>query len=82
MNGVHKILMLCGAAAVALTLGGCSKTSGAGASDPAAVQTAIKADEKKYELLQNVINEMFPDSKVHLALVADKLHDRAFARRS
>ena len=48
MNGVHKILMLCGAAAVALTLGGCSKTGGAGASDPAAVQTALKADEKKW----------------------------------
>lgn len=33
----------------------------------------IKADEAKYELLQNVINEMFPDSKVYLVLVADKL---------
>src|SRR5438105_4948085 len=48
MNGVHKILMLCGATAVALTLGGCSKTGGAGASDPAAVQAALKADEKKW----------------------------------
>jgi pilus assembly protein CpaC len=33
----------------------------------------IKADEAKYELLQNVINEMFPNSKVYLVLVADKL---------
>ena len=48
MNGVHKIVMLCGAAAVALTLGGCGKTGGAGASDPGAVQTALKADEKKW----------------------------------
>ena len=48
MNGVQKILMLCGAAAVALTLGGCGKTSGAGASDPAAVQAALKVDEKKW----------------------------------
>jgi pilus assembly protein CpaC len=42
----------------------------------------IKADENKYELLQNVINEMFPDSKVHLVLVADKLLVKGQAKDS
>jgi pilus assembly protein CpaC len=42
----------------------------------------IKADENKYELLQNVINEMFPDSKVYLVLVADKLIVKGQARDS
>jgi pilus assembly protein CpaC len=40
----------------------------------------IKADEAKYELLQNVINEMFPNSKVYLVLVADKLLVKGQAR--
>jgi pilus assembly protein CpaC len=42
----------------------------------------IKADENKYELLQNVINEMFPDSKIHLVLVADKLLVKGQAKDS
>lgn len=42
----------------------------------------IKADENKYELLQNVINEMFPDSKVYLVLVADKLLVKGQAKDS
>lgn len=48
MTGIHKASMLIGAAAVALTLGGCNKTGAAGASDAATVQSAIKADEKKW----------------------------------
>jgi pilus assembly protein CpaC len=42
----------------------------------------IKADESKYELLQNVINEMFPDSKVFLVIVADKLLVKGQAKDS
>jgi pilus assembly protein CpaC len=42
----------------------------------------IKADENKYELLQNVINEMFPDSKIFLVLVADKLLVKGQAKDS
>jgi pilus assembly protein CpaC len=42
----------------------------------------IKQDENKYELLQNVINEMFPDSKVHLVLIADKLLVKGQAKDS
>jgi pilus assembly protein CpaC len=42
----------------------------------------IKQDEDKYQLLENVINEMFPDSKVHLVLVADKLLVKGQAKDS
>src|SRR5437868_13537232 len=49
MTLVHKALLLGGAAAFALALGGCqAKTGGAGASDASAVQNALKADEKKW----------------------------------
>lgn len=34
---------------------------------------AVQAEEDKYKLLEDVINEMFPDSKIHLLIVADKL---------
>jgi len=43
---------------------------------------AIAAQEEKYKLLENVINEMFPDSKVYLVLVADKLLVKGQARDS
>jgi pilus assembly protein CpaC len=43
---------------------------------------AIKVEEEKYKLLENVINEMFPDSKVYLVLVADKLLVKGQARDS
>ena len=42
----------------------------------------IKRDEDKYVLLENVINEMFPDSKIHLVIVADKLLVKGQARDS
>jgi pilus assembly protein CpaC len=42
----------------------------------------VKADEDKYQLLENVINEMFPDSKVHLVIVADKLLVKGQAKDS
>jgi pilus assembly protein CpaC len=42
----------------------------------------VKADESKYQLLENVINEMFPDSKVHLVIVADKLLVKGQAKDS
>ena len=42
----------------------------------------VKADEDKYQLLENVINEMFPDSKIHLVLVADKLLVKGQAKDS
>ena len=41
---------------------------------------AIAVQEEKYKLLENVINEMFPDSKVYLVLVADKLLVKGQAR--
>jgi uncharacterized protein (TIGR02246 family) len=47
MTRIHKALLLAGAAAFVLTIGGCMKKS-AGASDAGAVQSAIKADEKKW----------------------------------
>jgi pilus assembly protein CpaC len=34
---------------------------------------AVKSEEDKYKLLEDVINEMFPDSKIHLLIVANKL---------
>lgn len=43
---------------------------------------AIAVQEEKYKLLENVINEMFPDSKVYLVLVADKLLVKGQARDS
>jgi pilus assembly protein CpaC len=48
--------------------------------EPDAAQ--IKQDEDKYKLLENVINEMFPDSKVYLVLVADKLLVKGQAKDS
>ena len=42
----------------------------------------VKADEDKYQLLENVINEMFPDSKIHLVIVADKLLVKGQAKDS
>ena len=42
----------------------------------------IQVQEEKYKLLENVINEMFPDSKVYLVLVADKLLVKGQARDS
>ena len=42
----------------------------------------IKKEEEKYLLLEDVINEMFPDSKVKLSLVADKLIVRGQAKDS
>jgi pilus assembly protein CpaC len=43
---------------------------------------AMAVEEEKYKLLENVINEMFPDSKVYLVLVADKLLVKGQARDS
>jgi uncharacterized protein (TIGR02246 family) len=58
MTLVHKALLLGGAAAFALALGGCTaKTGGAGATDVSAVQTALKADEKKW-------NDQFKDKNL------------------
>lgn len=45
MKPTHGSFMLVGAAAVALTIGGCQKQA---AADPDAVKSAIKADEKKW----------------------------------
>jgi pilus assembly protein CpaC len=42
----------------------------------------VKKDEEKYKLLEDVINEMFPDSKVYLVIVADKLLVKGQARDS
>jgi pilus assembly protein CpaC len=42
----------------------------------------VEQEEEKYKLLENVINEMFPDSKVYLVLVADKLLVKGQARDS
>ena len=38
--------------------------------------------EDKYQLLEDVINEMFPDSKIHLVIVADKLLVKGQAKDS
>ncbi len=48
MTGIRKSIALAGAAAIALGTSGCNKVAGAGASDAGAVQSAIKADEKKW----------------------------------
>jgi uncharacterized protein (TIGR02246 family) len=45
MTVTHRSSALLGAAALALTIGGCQKSASA---DTAAIQTAIKADEKKW----------------------------------
>jgi pilus assembly protein CpaC len=42
----------------------------------------IKKEEEKYLLLEDVLNEMFPDSKIKLSLVADKLIVRGQAKDS
>jgi pilus assembly protein CpaC len=42
----------------------------------------IKKEEEKYLLLEDVLNEMFPDSKVKLSIVADKLIVRGQAKDS
>jgi pilus assembly protein CpaC len=42
----------------------------------------VKIDEEKYQLLEDMLNEMFPDSKVHLQLIANKLVVRGQARDS
>jgi uncharacterized protein (TIGR02246 family) len=47
MRNSFSIAML-GTAAVALTLGACTKSDGAGASNPDSVKQAIKADESKW----------------------------------
>ena len=46
MTGIHKFIALAGAAAIALTTGACNNVPGA--SDAGAVQSALKADEKKW----------------------------------
>jgi uncharacterized protein (TIGR02246 family) len=48
MTGIHKFIALAGVAAIALTTSGCNKAGGTGASDASAVQSAVKADEKKW----------------------------------
>lgn len=42
----------------------------------------IKKQEDNYKMLEDVINEMFPDSKIHLVLVADKLIVKGQAKDS
>lgn len=42
----------------------------------------VKKEEDKYKLLEDVINEMFPDSKIQLLLVADKLIVKGQAKDS
>jgi pilus assembly protein CpaC len=48
--------------------------------EPDAGQVAI--EEKKYQMLEDMINEMFPDSKIHMQLIANKLVVRGQARDS
>ena len=45
---LHRSLALLGAAALAVTAAGCAERDGGGQSDAAAVDQAIKADEKKW----------------------------------
>jgi pilus assembly protein CpaC len=42
----------------------------------------VKIQEDTYKMLQDVINEMFPDSKIQLLIVADKLIVRGQAKDS
>ncbi|MGI8982913.1 MAG: pilus assembly protein N-terminal domain-containing protein [Pirellulaceae bacterium] len=42
----------------------------------------VEIEEKKYQLLEDMINEMFPDSKIHMQLIANKLVVRGQARDS
>lgn len=42
----------------------------------------VRKDEEKYRLLEDVVNEMFPDSKIHLVIVADKLLVKGQAKDS
>jgi pilus assembly protein CpaC len=42
----------------------------------------VKQEEDKYKLLEDVVNEMFPDSKIQLVLVADKLIVKGQAKDS
>jgi pilus assembly protein CpaC len=43
---------------------------------------SVQQDIDKYKLLENVINEMFPDSKIYLVIVADKLLVKGQAKDS
>lgn len=70
MTAVHRILLVTGAAAFALALGGCNKEANAGASDAASVQAALKADEKKW-------NDQFK-SKDQMGLMAHYADDAFF----
>ncbi|MBC7855136.1 MAG: pilus assembly protein N-terminal domain-containing protein, partial [Pirellulaceae bacterium] len=42
----------------------------------------VEIEEKKYQLLEDMINEMFPDSKIRMQLIANKLVVRGQARDS
>ncbi|HUE71672.1 MAG TPA: pilus assembly protein N-terminal domain-containing protein [Pirellulaceae bacterium] len=42
----------------------------------------VKIEEEQYQLLEDVLNEMFPDSKIHLTLAANKLIVRGQAKDS
>jgi uncharacterized protein (TIGR02246 family) len=48
MTGIRKFTAVAGMAAIALGASGCNKVAGAGASDAGAVQSAITADQKKW----------------------------------
>ncbi len=43
---------------------------------------AIKRDEYKYQMLEDLVNEMFPDSKIRLVVLADKLLVKGQAKDS
>ena len=42
----------------------------------------VKKEQDKYQMLEDVINEMFPDSKISITLVADKLLVKGQAKDS
>jgi pilus assembly protein CpaC len=42
----------------------------------------VKNEEEQYQMLEDVLNEMFPDSKIHLTLAANKLIVRGQAKDS
>jgi pilus assembly protein CpaC len=42
----------------------------------------VKIEEEQYQMLEDVLNEMFPDSKIHLTLAANKLIVRGQAKDS